>query len=93
MDFGSIHSVKGRTHLATLLVDTFWHKSNIVSLLPWHFKTPPKKNGVQNETRLKCHYVAVTRAKGLVCMALPVDSVDDAAKDKLILNGWKIKVL
>lgn len=93
LTFGSIHSVKGRTHLATLLIDTFWHKSNIESLLPWLCKTPPKKIGTQNATRMKCHYVALTRAKGLVCMALPVDSVDKAAKDKLILSGWNIKIL
>lgn len=93
LTFGSIHSVKGRTHLSTLVIDTFWHKSNIQSLLPWLCKTPPKKTGIQNATRIKCHYVALTRAKGLICMALPVDSVDEATKDKIILNGWNIKVL
>ena len=93
LTFGSIHSVKGRTHLSTLVIDTFWYKSNIQSLLPWLCKTPPKKIGVQNATRIKCHYVALTRAKGLVCIALPIDSVDEAEKNKLILNGWNIKVL
>lgn len=93
LTFGSIHSVKGRTHLSTLVIDTFWYKSNIKALLPWLCNTPPKNIGVQNATRLKCHYVALTRAKGLICIALPVDDVDEAAKEKLILNGWKIKVL
>lgn len=93
MEFGSIHSVKGRTHLSTLIVDTFWYASNIKSLLPWLCNIPPKKIGIQNATRMKCHYVGLTRAKGLVCMALPKDCVEEAVREKLVLSGWKIKIL
>lgn len=31
----SIHGVKGRTHLATLVLDTFWYDRNIKSILSW----------------------------------------------------------
>ena len=91
---GSIHSVKGRTHLSTLVVETFWNNHNIKSILPWLCAKPPgKKCGVQNKIRLKCHYVALTRAKGLVCLALPQDLVDDEDIDKLKAAGWNIIVL
>lgn len=92
LHMGSIHSEKGRTHLATLVVETFWHDSNIKSILPWICGCPPKK-AVQkrNATRLKCHYVALSRAKGLVCLAIPIDSVDESVEDKLIAQGWNIQ--
>lgn len=93
LEFGSIHSVKGRTHLSTLLIETFWHKSNIESLIPWLINNPPKKIGKQNETRMKCHYVGLTRAKALICLALPIDSVDNEMQERLMQNGWNIKIL
>lgn len=33
MEFGSIHSVKGRTHLATLVLETFMKSHNMKSIL------------------------------------------------------------
>lgn len=93
LEFGSIHSVKGRTHLSTLLIETFWHKSNIESLLPWLINKPLKKIGKQNETRMKCHYVGLTRAKALICLALPIDSVDADVQEKLKQAGWNIRIL
>ena len=32
---GSIHSVKGQTHLATLVLETFFHEHNMQSILPF----------------------------------------------------------
>ncbi len=94
LTFGSIHSVKGRTHLATLIVETFWNNANMKSLIPWLCGTPLKKKvGVRDAMRMKCHYVALTRARGLVCLAIPIDSVDTAVREKLISNRWNIKEL
>lgn len=89
--FASIHSEKGKTHLATMVVDTFWYARNIKSILPWlHTKTPQKEIKKQNAMRLKCHYVALTRARGLICIAMCKDSV--TSKDRLLLEdaGWNI---
>ena len=88
---GSIHSVKGRTHLATLVVETYWHNHNIYSILPWLYNNPPKgKRGVRNTMRLKCHYVALSRAKGLICIALPSDDIKKDEISKLQTVGWNI---
>ena len=91
IQLGSIHSVKGRTHLATLVMETFWYDHNIVSILPWLYNEPPKgKCGTRVGMRLKCHYVALTRAKGLICVALPQDLVNENSSDKLAQVGWNI---
>lgn len=90
LEFGSIHSVKGRTHLATLVLETQWHEANIKSILPWLIGTPGR-NGKRNIKRLKCHYVALTRAKGLICIALPKEYISENIKKSLIEIGWNIQ--
>lgn len=87
----SIHGVKGRTHLATLVLDTFWYDRNIKSILPWLCNdASTKKPGKRDLMRLKCHYIALTRAKGLVCIAAPKNSVSDSEKNLLAKSGWNI---
>lgn len=87
----SIHGVKGRTHLATLVLDTFWYDRNIKSILPWLCNNvSTKKPGKRDLMRLKCHYVGLTRAKGLICIAVPKSSVSDLDRNLLAGVGWNI---
>lgn len=92
IEFGSIHSVKGRTHLATLVVETFTRAGNMQSIIKYicgeHSKI--KSN---NLVRLKCQYVAMTRARGLLCLALPIESVDDGTIVKLQKIGWQVSII
>ena len=90
VQFASIHSVKGRTHLATMVVETFWYDPNIKSIIPWLCNQPLKKIGQRNEMRIKCHYVALTRARGLICLALPKEYITVSQLDLLIKAGWNI---
>ncbi len=90
--FGSIHSSKGRTHLATLVVETKYYEDNLSSILPWLSGKRPKL-GVRNKKRLKCHYVAMTRAKGLLCLAIPRKSVSDQVRKELENFGWNLDVV
>ncbi|EAE5920780.1 ATP-dependent helicase [Listeria monocytogenes] len=91
---GSIHSVKGQTHLSTLVLETFSYNHNINSILPFISGAPPKKKpGVRDRGRLKCHYVAMTRARGLLCLAIPKDKVDENSISNLELLGWNIRVI
>ena len=46
------------------------YEDNLSSILLWLLGKHPKL-GVGNMKRLKCHYVAMTRAKGLLCLAIP----------------------
>lgn len=89
--FGSIHSVKGCTHLATLVVETFNHAHNIKSIYKYLAgeKIPKQMSDIQRK-RLNCHYVALTRAKGLICLALPKEFLQADDVKKLEDWGWSI---
>lgn len=92
MEFGSIHSVKGRTHLATLVVETYMRTHNMKSILKYLYGNHPRTSK-HSEKRLKCQYVAMTRARALICLAIPVDFVDEATQVKLKEVGWNIQVI
>lgn len=93
LEFGSIHSVKGRTHLATLVLETFSGAHNIKSILGYLCGKSPHKFTPTNSKRLKCQYVAMTRATALLCMAIPIEFVDVECQKLLIKNGWEIEVI
>ena len=69
---GSIHSVKGETHTATLVLDSFYYKHHLSELKPWILgeraggmkkkaKGKPELENSRLLGRLKLHYVAMTR--------------------------------
>lgn len=93
MEFGSIHSVKGRTHLATLVLETFMKSHNMKSILEYLCGEPPKRMKNSSEKRLKCQYVAMTRARALICLAIPIDFVDEKMQMKLQQVGWNLKYI
>lgn len=92
LEFGSIHSVKGRTHLATLVLETFTRAHNMKSILKYLCNKPPKSIG-GNHSRLKCQYVAMTRAKALLCLAIPLEFVDDKTQKRLEDVGWRLEII
>jgi DNA helicase-2/ATP-dependent DNA helicase PcrA len=97
---GSIHSVKGETHTATLVLDTFFHAHHLNELKPWllgarsgGFKD--KKGAPQLEStrllgRLKLHYVAMTRPSHLLCVAMRKDAFTDDELGILKGRGWSV---
>lgn len=92
---GSIHSVKGQTHLATMVLSTYWHAHSFKRLLPWLVgqKSNGKGAGVQDVKRLRQTYVAMTRPSHLICFAAPqsalgVDSTQHLAT--LQSRGWRL---
>lgn len=94
LEFGSIHSVKGRTHLATLILETYSRAHNMKSIINYLCDTPPRSPASnQNQNRLKCQYVAMTRSKGLLCLAIPKEFVDKKIQGKLQDIGWHLQVI
>ena len=92
LEFGSIHSVKGCTHFATLILETYSKAHNMKSILKYLSNNRPKANpNTTNSSRLKCQYVAMSRAKALLCLAIPAAFVDDVTQKSLIESGWTIK--
>lgn len=91
---GSIHSQKGRTHLATLLLETSWYDFNIQHVLPWMLGTSAQKVlSSRDLMKLKCNYVALSRAKGLICIAMPKKNTDEKTINGLSDVGWQIKTI
>ncbi|WDS37831.1 UvrD-helicase domain-containing protein [Pseudoxanthomonas sp.] len=98
---GSIHSVKGETHTATLVLESFFHQHHLSELKPWLLgereggfrqgargKTMPE--GTRMLGRLKLHYVAMTRPTHLLCLAMRKDAFSDTELNRLTQRGWKI---
>ena len=89
---GSIHSVKGETHSATLILETFYRKHHLKELKPWLLGQTQGGNGRSNlmKQRLRLHYVAMTRAARLLCLAMRADAFDEAEIGILQGNGWRV---
>lgn len=98
---GSIHSVKGETHTATLVLDSFYFNHHLCELKPWLLGTKtggstvnkkgrPVFEGSRMLGRLKLHYVAMTRPTHLLCLAMRKDVFVDEELSVLAGRGWNI---
>lgn len=89
---GSIHSVKGETHTATLVLETYYKKHNLTTLKPWLLgdRIGQGNEGPENLARLKQHYVAMTRPSHLLCLALRESSMSAEELARLQGRGWRI---
>lgn len=96
---GSIHSVKGETHTATLVLDSFFYKHHLSELKPWvlgeraggmkkKLRGKPELEGSRMLGRLKLHYVAMTRPSHQLCLAMRRDAFIDGELDRLKAQGW-----
>jgi len=98
LSVSSIHGVKGETHLATLVVETFYGAHYLKNLLPW--LSGAKSNGedarsTAEGTRLHSAYVALTRATHLLCLAMPSAALGQGTKAEkteaaLRESGWAV---
>lgn len=93
---GSIHSVKGETHTATLVLESFRQTHQLKKLIPWLTGKRPKSGadntGEENAQieRLKLHYVAMTRPSHLLCLALRSDALTAKDREALQARNWRI---
>jgi DNA helicase-2/ATP-dependent DNA helicase PcrA len=92
---GSIHSVKGQTHLATMVLNTYWHHHSSKRILPWLLGSKCNKcnAGAQDTKRLFQTYVAMTRPTHLICLGVPRftfgdDQVFSEGVVTLKARGW-----
>jgi len=100
---GSIHSIKGESHTATLVCETFWNRYNLHKLRQWitgDRKGWNTSDRIQQRDRLKVHYVAMTRPTHLLCLAMKQATfeteqgdIDQEALDALKNRGWQVKLV
>jgi DNA helicase II / ATP-dependent DNA helicase PcrA len=94
---GSIHSVKGETHTATLVLESFYYTHHLRELKPWILGA--RSGGIKRGTtlegarllgRLRLHYVAMTRPSHLLCVAMRKDALTQGNVSVLQARGWTI---
>lgn len=93
---GSIHSVKGETHAATLVFETYWHAYDLQRLRPWLTGARSgweRHDRDQQRYRLRVYYVAMTRPTHLLCLAIHRSAVDQRAIEELEERGWQVRSL
>lgn len=93
---GSIHSVKGETHTATLVLESYNKTHHLKALIKWLTGDLPK-SGTDNigesdalKDRLKLHYVAMTRPSHLLCLAMRKDAFTDKQMKAVTKRGWQV---
>lgn len=101
---GTIHSVKGQTHTATLLLESCY-KGPIFGQLKAYLTGDSRSQDATGQKRewLNALYVGLTRPTHLVCLAIPISHKNNTSKQpmnwtvedlaKLKARGWKIRRL
>ena len=95
---GSIHSAKGQTHLATLLLSTNWYTAHSAArMMPWLVGDKANRAGAgkRDVQRLLHTYVAMTRPSRLLCLAVPQAALgDEKTFDQTLATlkerGWRV---
>jgi len=105
IELSTIHGVKGETHDATLIVETKNYTFDIEKMLPYltgelpsaehpNSRLPPRPNSRRaNKVFMRQLYVAMSRPRHLLCLALHSDRISVNQRTVLDENGWVIRVL
>ena len=92
--FDSIHAVKGETHAATLVVETFNRTHDIKSLVPVICGNKPATALTGSEiSHCKRVFVGMTRPSDLICLAIFAAHVTDKDIAQLEQAGWRVEIL
>jgi len=88
----SIHAVKGETHTATLVLESFYYDYHLQSLKDWLLgkNAGGCEQGTRMKQRLKLHYVAMSRPSHLLCLAIRQEAFDRSEMDILKSQGWNL---
>lgn len=94
IEVGTIHSVKGETHDATLILETKLRKDDLQEMLP-HFidASIDSPTIAWQKNFMRKLYVAGSRPRHLLCLALHKDHVDKEKARALVAQGWRLTVL
>jgi len=101
IDVGTIHSAKGQTHTATLVVESYFKKHDMEDLLKWICGEncgADSSPGTERPERMRIVYTAVTRPSHLLCLAMRADAIKQGGaeavhRQKLENLGWNVKYL
>lgn len=92
IQFGTIHSVKGETHTATLYLETYNRTFDVEKIVPFILGETKQTARTKNSGRLKTSYVAMTRPTHLLCVAVRTSVISNQIED-LNNSGWDVTIL
>ncbi|WP_256220690.1 UvrD-helicase domain-containing protein [Pseudomonas sp. P1.8] len=100
VQLSSMHAVKGKTHSATLIVETFSGQHVLEMMLPWLEGKPlvKKEHQVTYRKNRMLMYVGMTRPKHLLCLAIRTSALGEGEarserRAALEAQGWVINEL
>lgn len=86
IELNTIAGIKGETHLATLVLETFYRCHNIENAIQVVFNiVKPNSDTIK---RIKHLYVSMTRPTNLLCLALPKDEFEKLYANPEIKNWF-----
>jgi DNA helicase-2/ATP-dependent DNA helicase PcrA len=93
--FGTIHSAKGETHSATLVLETFFYDHDIKKLIPYMIEQPGDHGhlSARKQDWMRCVFVGATRPRELLCFAVRGDHVNSNQRVQLASRGWNLVTL
>ncbi len=87
----TIHAVKGETHAATLVLETKFHSNDIATLIDYILvQNTAKPKATRKIKFMKQLYVALTRPKFLLCLAMDKSAFPIEHIHKSEYAGWRI---
>ncbi|MFQ5356697.1 MAG: UvrD-helicase domain-containing protein [Mariprofundaceae bacterium] len=106
IEFSTIHGVKGETHDATLVLETKNYNFDMELMLPYltgdlpdesnpnsSMKEKPSNARKPNQKFMRQLYVAMSRPKHLLCLAIRSDHINIEQKRFLDALGWRLKTI
>ena len=94
IEVGTIHSVKGETHDATLVLETKNRQYDLEKLSGrLAFTESGNISGIQKEKFARQLYVAASRPRRLLCMAAHQDRIQPEVRTQLEQHGWRIQLV
>lgn len=89
---GSIHSIKGETHTATLVLETFYRSHHLKAVKEYLLGKKVDVSSIKAmlQSRLRLHYVAMTRPTHLLCLAMRSDALSDDEIEQLKTRRWRV---
>jgi DNA helicase II / ATP-dependent DNA helicase PcrA len=93
IEVSTIHTVKGETHNATLVLETFHNKvydvKEAISFILGDVN-PSRRSTKTVREQIKRMFVAITRPSEIVCLAVFKDHFGEVERNRLVALGWSI---
>jgi len=91
VEVGTIHSVKGETHDATLVLETQYHQNDLQRMLPYLIDASMgQPTTIRDIEFMRKIYVAASRPQHLLCLAIHADHINAEQTTAMLGLGWSV---